>query len=99
MLKWLQILLYILTFHSRKLNINFSIISRSKFNGSNGEILIDDFSLLFLIHTIGGKAYEELEGVVDKLVEHGMTNKWGRMQIDKLRSSKRHIKGEYKVSK
>ncbi|XP_035678162.1 uncharacterized protein LOC118416978 [Branchiostoma floridae] len=45
----------------------------------------------------GGRAFEELENVVDTLVDSGMSSSWGKEQKERLRASKRYLKGDYKV--
>ncbi|XP_078696170.1 uncharacterized protein LOC144924634 [Branchiostoma floridae x Branchiostoma belcheri] len=45
----------------------------------------------------GGKAFEELENVVDTLIDRGMPSAWGKEQKERLRASKRYLKGDYKV--
>ncbi|KAI8493831.1 hypothetical protein Bbelb_281780 [Branchiostoma belcheri] len=44
----------------------------------------------------GGRAFDDLEGVVEKLADH-LGEDWAKKQTAILRSSKRYLKGDYKV--
>lgn len=46
----------------------------------------------------GAQAFDDLEQLIENLGDRGMGMSWAKLQRDKLRSSKRYLKGDYKVS-